>query len=201
MINIGEGHQFGSGFVAINPNSKIPALLDQSTTPGTRVFESGAILLYLAEKFDAFVPKDASARAECYSWLMWQMGSAPYLGGGFGHFYAYAPEKWQYPIDRFAMEVKRQLDVLDQTLWDRTYLCGDEYTIADMANYAWYGALVLHNIYEAAEFLEVSGYKNVVRWASAIEARPAVARGRRVNRAWGPEEERVPERHSSADFK
>ncbi len=201
LINIGEGHQFGSGFVAINPNSKIPALLDQSTTPGTRVFESGAILLYLAEKFDAFVPKDASARAECYSWLMWQMGSAPYLGGGFGHFYAYAPEKWQYPIDRFAMEVKRQLDVLDQTLSDRTYLCGDEYTIADMANYAWYGALVLHNIYEAAEFLEVSGYKNVVRWASAIEARPAVARGRRVNRAWGPEEERVPERHSSADFK
>jgi len=201
LINIGEGHQFGSGFVAINPNSKIPALLDQSTTPGTRVFESGAILLYLAEKFDAFVPKEASARAECYSWLMWQMGSAPYLGGGFGHFYAYAPEKWQYPIDRFAMEVKRQLDVLDQTLSDRTYLCGDEYTIADMANYAWYGALVLHNIYEAAEFLEVSGYKNVVRWASAIEARPAVARGRRVNRAWGPEEERVPERHSSADFK
>jgi GST-like protein len=201
LINIGEGHQFGSGFVAINPNSKIPALLDQSTTPGTRVFESGAILLYLAEKFDAFVPKDASARAECYSWLMWQMGSAPYLGGGFGHFYAYAPEKWQYPIDRFAMEVKRQLDVLNQTLSDRTYLCGDEYTIADMANYAWYGALVLHNIYEAAEFLEVSGYKNVVRWASAIEARPAVARGRRVNRAWGPEEERVPERHSSADFK
>ena len=201
LINIGEGHQFGSGFVAINPNSKIPALLDQSTTPGTRVFESGAILLYLAEKFDAFVPKDASARAECYSWLMWQMGSAPYLGGGFGHFYAYAPEKWQYPIDRFAMEVKRQLDVLDQTLSDRTYLCGDEYTIADMANYAWYGALVLHNIYEAAEFLEVSGYKNVVRWASAIEERPAVARGRRVNRAWGPEEERVPERHSSADFK
>ena len=201
LINIGEGHQFGSGFVAINPNSKIPALLDQSTTPGTRVFESGAILLYLAEKFDAFVPKDASARAECYSWLMWQMGSAPYLGGGFGHFYAYAPEKWQYPIDRFAMEVKRQLDVLDQTLSDRTYLCGDEYTIADMAKYAWYGALVLHNIYEAAEFLEVSGYKNVVRWASAIEARPAVARGRRVNRAWGPEEERVPERHSSADFK
>ncbi len=201
LINIGDGHQFGSGFVAINPNSKIPALLDQSTTPGTRVFESGAILLYLAEKFDAFVPKEASARAECYSWLMWQMGSAPYLGGGFGHFYAYAPEKWQYPIDRFAMEVKRQLDVLDQTLSDRTYLCGDEYTIADMANYAWYGALVLHNIYEAAEFLEVSGYKNVVRWASAIEARPAVARGRRVNRAWGPEEERVPERHSSADFK
>ena len=200
LINIGEGHQFGSGFVEINPNSKIPALLDRSTNPGTRIFESGAILLYLAEKFDAFVPKDPSIRAECYSWLMWQMGSAPYLGGGFGHFYAYAPEKWQYPIDRFAMEVKRQLDVLDKTLAERTYLCGDEYTIADMANYAWYGALVLHNVYEAAEFLEVSSYEHVVRWATAIEARPAVARGRRVNRAWGPEEERVPERHSAADF-
>ena len=201
LINIGEGQQFGSGFVDINPNSKIPALLDRSTTPGTRVFESGAILLYLAEKFDAFVPKDPSVRAECYSWLMWQMGSAPYLGGGFGHFYAYAPEKWQYPIDRFAMEVKRQLDVLDKTLAERTYLCGDDYTIADMANYAWYGALVLHNIYEAAEFLEVLSYEHVVRWATAIEARPAVARGRRVNRAWGPEAERVPERHSAADFK
>ena len=201
LINISEGQQFGSGFVDINPNSKIPALLDRSTTPGTRVFESGAILLYLAEKFDAFVPKDPSVRAECYSWLMWQMGSAPYLGGGFGHFYAYAPEKWQYPIDRFAMEVKRQLDVLDKTLAERTYLCGDDYTIADMANYAWYGALVLHNIYEAAEFLEVSSYEHVVRWATAIEARPAVARGRRVNRAWGPEADRVPERHSAADFK
>ena len=201
LINIGEGQQFGSGFVDINPNSKIPALLDRSTTPGTRVFESGAILLYLAEKFEAFVPKDPSVRAECYSWLMWQMGSAPYLGGGFGHFYAYAPEKWQYPIDRFAMEVKRQLDVLDKTLAERTYLCGDDYTIADMANYAWYGALVLHNIYEAAEFLEVSSYEHVVRWAKAIEARPAVARGRRVNRAWGPEADRVPERHSAADFK
>ncbi len=201
LINIGEGQQFGSGFVDINPNSKIPALLDRSTTPGTRVFESGAILLYLAEKFDAFVPKDPSVRAECYSWLMWQMGSAPYLGGGFGHFYAYAPEKWQYPIDRFAMEVKRQLDVLDKTLAERTYLCGDDYSIADMANYAWYGALVLHNIYEAAEFLEVASYEHVVRWATAIEARPAVARGRRVNRAWGPEADRVPERHSAADFK
>ena len=200
LINIGEGQQFGSGFVDINPNSKIPALLDRSTTPGTRVFESGAILLYLAEKFDAFVPKDPSVRAECYSWLMWQMGSAPYLGGGFGHFYAYAPEKWQYPIDRFAMEVKRQLDVLDKTLAERTYLCGDDYTIADMANYAWDGAVVLHNIYEAAEFLEVSSYQHVVRWATAIEARPAVARGRRVNRAWGPEADRVPERHSAADF-
>ena len=201
LINIGDGDQFGSGFVAINPNSKIPALLDRSTQPGTRVFESGAILLYLAEKFGAFLPSELSARAECYSWLMWQMGSAPYLGGGFGHFYAYAPEKWQYPIDRFAMEVKRQLDVLDRTLAERTYLCGEEYTIADMANYAWYGALVLHNIYEAAEFLDVSSYQHVVRWATAIEARPVVARGRRVNRAWGPEAERVPERHSPADFK
>jgi GST-like protein len=201
LINIGDGDQFGSGFVAINPNSKIPALLDRSTQPGTRVFESGAILLYLAEKFGAFLPSELSARAECYSWLMWQMGSAPYLGGGFGHFYAYAPEKWQYPIDRFAMEVKRQLDVLDRTLAERAYLCGEEYTIADMANYAWYGALVLHNIYEAAEFLDVSSYQHVVRWATAIEARPAVARGRRVNRAWGPEAERVPERHSPADFK
>ena len=201
LINIGDGDQFGSGFVAINPNSKIPALLDRSTQPGTRVFESGAILLYLAEKFGAFLPSELSARAECYSWLMWQMGSAPYLGGGFGHFYAYAPEKWQYPIDRFAMEVKRQLDVIDRTLAERTYLCGEEYTIADMANYAWYGALVLHNIYEAAEFLDVSSYQHVVRWATAIEARPAVARGRRVNRAWGPEAERVPERHSPADFK
>ena len=201
LINIGDGDQFGSGFVAINPNSKIPALLDRSTQPGTRVFESGAILLYLAEKFGAFLPSELSARAECYSWLMWQMGSAPYLGGGFGHFYAYAPEKWQYPIDRFAMEVKRQLDVLDRTLAERTYLCGEEYTIADMANYAWYGALVLHNIYEAAEFLDVSSYQHVVRWATAIEARPAVARGRRVNRVWGPEAERVPERHSPADFK
>ncbi|MAI55495.1 MAG: glutathione-dependent disulfide-bond oxidoreductase [Gammaproteobacteria bacterium] len=201
LINIGDGDQFGSGFVAINPNSKIPALLDRSTQPGTRVFESGAILLYLAEKFGAFLPSELSARAECYSWLMWQMGSAPYLGGGFGHFYAYAPEKWQYPIDRFAMEVKRQLDVLDRTLAERTYLCGEEYTIADMANYAWYGALVLHNIYEAAEFLDVSSYQHVVRWATAIEARPAVARGRRVNRAWGPEAERVPERHSPADFR
>ncbi len=201
IVNIGEGDQFGSGFVAINPNSKIPALLDRSTTPPTRVFESGAILIYLAEKYDAFYPKDPSTRAECLSWLMWQMGSAPYLGGGFGHFYAYAPEKYQYPIDRYAMEVKRQLDVLDKNLSDRKYLCGDDYTIADMAVYAWYGALVLHNIYDAAEFLQVASYENVVRWAKEIEARPAVERGRRVNRSWGPEETRVPERHSSADFK
>jgi GST-like protein len=200
LINIGDGSQFGSDFVAINPNSKIPALLDRSTSPATRVFESGAILVYLAEKFDAFYPQDPAQRAECMSWLMWQMGSAAYLGGGFGHFYAYAPEKLEYPIDRYAMEVKRQLDVLDQNLATRQFLCGDDYTIADIANYAWYGALVLHNIYEAAEFLEVDSYKNVVRWATEIEARPAVQRGRRVNRPWGPEETRVPERHSASDF-
>ena len=200
LINIGEGDQFGSGFVAINPNSKIPALLDRSTTPPTRVFESGAILVYLAERHGAFLPTEVSARAECMSWLFWQMGSAPYLGGGFGHFYAYAPEKIEYCIDRYAMEVKRQLDVLDQNLANRRFLIGDEYTIADMANYAWYGALVLHNIYEAAEFLDVASYKNVVRWAKEIEERPAVQRGRRVNRAWGPEEERVVERHSADDF-
>lgn len=200
LINIGEGNQFGSGFVDINPNSKIPALLDRSTDPGTRVFESGAILIYLAEKFGHFMPTDPSQRAECLSWLMWQMGSAPYLGGGFGHFYAYAPEKWEYPINRYAMEVKRQLDVLERNLADRQYLCGDDYNIADMANYAWYGALVLHNIYDASVFLDVASYKNVVRWATEIEARPAVERGRRVNRPWGPEETQVPERHSAADF-
>jgi len=200
IINIGQGDQFGSGFVDINPNSKIPALLDRGTDPGTRVFESGAILLYLAEKFGAFVPTDLAGRAECYSWLMWQMGSAPYLGGGFGHFYAYAPEKWEYPINRFAMEAKRQLDVIDRNLSTRAYLCGDEYTIADMSVYAWYGACVLHNIYDAAEFLDVATYTNIVRWAKAIEARPAVDRGRRVNRSWGPEETRVVERHSAADF-
>ncbi len=200
LINIGEGNQFSSGFVAINPNSKIPALLDRSTNPPTRVFESGAILVYLAEKFGAFLPTDPSKRAECMSWLFWQMGSAPYLGGGFGHFYAYAPEKWEYPIDRYAMEVKRQLDVLNRCLAERKYLIGDEYTIADMANYAWYGALVLHNIYDAAIFLDVASYTHVIRWAKEIEARPAVQRGRRVNRPWGPEETRVPERHSAKDF-
>ena len=200
LINIGDGSQFGSDFVAINPNSKIPALLDRSTSPPTRVFESGAILVYLAEKFDALYPKDPSQRAECMSWLMWQMGSVPYLGGGFGHFYAYAPEKLEYPIDRYAMEVKRLLDVLDQNLATRQFLCGDDYTIADIANYAWYGALVLHNLYDSAEFLEVHSYTNVIRWATEIEARPAVQRGRRVNRPWGPEETRVPERHSASDF-
>jgi GST-like protein len=200
LINIGDGDQFGSGFVAINPNSKIPALVDKSTSPPTRIFESGAILVYLAEKFDAFLPKDPASRAECMSWLFWQMGSAPYLGGGFGHFYAYAPEKIEYCVNRYAMEVKRQLDVLDQALSSQPYLCGDEYTIADMANYAWYGALVLHNIYDAAEFLDVASYENVVRWATEIETRPGVQRGRRVNRAWGPEETRVIERHSKSDF-
>lgn len=200
LINIGDGDQFGSGFVEVNPNSKIPALLDVSTTPSTRVFESGAILIYLAEKFGAFYPEDLAARAECLSWLMWLMGSAPYLGGGFGHFYAYAPEKFEYPINRYAMEVKRQLDVLEQNLNDRRYLCGEEYNIADIATYPWYGALVLHNIYESAEFLDVASYKNVTRWATEIEERPAVKRGRRVNRSWGPEETRVPERHSASDL-
>jgi GST-like protein len=198
LINITEGEQFSSGFVALNPNSKIPALLDTET--GVRVFESGAILLYLAEKFDAFLPKDLSGRTECYSWLMWQMGSAPYLGGGVGHFYAYAPEKFEYPIDRFSMEVKRQLDVLDRTLANNTYLCGDDYTLADMAVFAWYGALVIHDLYAASEFLSVARYKNVVRWAQQIDARPAVERGKRVNKIWGPESEQVAERHSAADL-
>ena len=200
LIEIGDSQQFGSGFVALNPNSKIPALLDQSTSPGTRVFESGAILLYLAEKFGEFVPQELSARAECYSWLFWQMGSAPYLGGGFGHFYAYAPEKFEYPIDRYAMEVKRQLDLLDQNLSQRRYLCGDDYNIADMATYPWYGNLVLNNSYDAAKFLDAASYKHVARWATEIEQRPAVKRGRRVNKDWGAEELRVPERHDASDL-
>lgn len=200
LINISEGDQFGSGFVAANPNSKIPALMDHSTTPPTRVFESGAIMLYLANRFDAFLPKDGSAYAECISWLMWQMGSTPFLGGGFGHFYAYAPEKYEYPINRYAMEVKRQLDVLDRRLAEARYLAGDEYTVADMAVYPWYGVLVTGEIYNAQEFLDVATYSNVIRWAKEIEARPAVKRGARVNRAWGPEEERVPERHDASDL-
>ena len=200
LIKISDSEQFGSGFVALNPNSKIPVLLDRSTTPESRVFESGAILLYLAEKFDAFLPHEPSAHAECLSWLFWQMGSAPYLGGGFGHFYAYAPEKFEYPIDRYTMEVKRQLDVLDQNLAERRYLCGDEYNIADIATYAWYGNLVLNNAYEAAEFLDAASYKNVVRWATEIEQRPAVSRGRRVNKTWGKEELRVAERHDASDI-
>jgi GSH-dependent disulfide-bond oxidoreductase len=200
LINIGEGDQFGSGFVAINPNSKIPALLDTSTTPPTRVFESGAILVYLAEKCQAFLPTQPAQRAECLSWLFWQMGSVPYLGGGFGHFYAYAPEKYEYPINRYTMEVKRQLHVLDQNLACRQYLCGDEYTVADIANHAWYGALVLGKLYEAQEFLDVGSYDNVIRWAAEIQERPAVRRGLRVNRVWGPEEKQLAERHDASDF-
>jgi GST-like protein len=202
LIDIQTGDQFGSGFVAINPNSKIPALLDVSGADPIRVFESGAILLYLAEKFDRFLPslQQPALRAECLSWLFWQMSSAPYLGGGFGHFYAYAPQKWQYPIDRYAMEVKRQLDVLDQRLADRRFLCDDNYTIADIAIFPWYGVLVLGELYGAAEFLDVASYRHVMRWAQEIVARPAVQRGRRVNRSWGPEELRVPERHSAADI-
>jgi GSH-dependent disulfide-bond oxidoreductase len=200
LINIGEGDQFGSGFVAINPNSKIPALLDTSTTPPTRVFESGAILVYLAEKCQAFLPTQPAQRAECLSWLFWQMGSVPYLGGGFGHFYAYAPEKYEYPINRYTMEVKRQLHVLDQNLASRQYLCGDEYTVADIANHAWYGALVLGKLYEAQEFLDVGSYDNVIRWAAEIQERPAVRRGLRVNRVWGPEEKQLAERHDASDF-
>ena len=200
LINIMEGGQFSSGFVDINPNSKIPVLFDQSTTPGTRIFESGAILVYLAEKFGAFLPTEPSARAECMSWLFWQIGSAPYLGGGFGHFYAYAPEKIEYCIDRFSMEVKRQLDVLDRTLAERQFLCGDDYNISDMANYSWYGVLAIGELYSAQEFLDVATYKNVTRWANEIKSRRAVERGSRVNRVWGPEEERVPERHSASDI-
>lgn len=199
-VDIGEGEQFGSGFVAINPNSKIPALLDRSANPPIRVFESGAILLYLAEKFDAFYPKAPAERAACQSWLMWHMGSAPFLGGGFGHFYAYAPEKYRYPIDRYAMEVKRQLDVLDKHLADNTYLCGDEYTIADIGTHPWYGALVQGYLYDAAEFLDVASYTHVRRWAELIAERPAVQRGRRVNRVWGDEDRQLAERHSAADF-
>lgn len=200
LINIGDGDQFGSGFVDINPNSKIPALCDHSTTPPTRVFESGAILLYLAERFDVFMPSNPAHRAECLSWLFWQMGSAPYLGGGFGHFYAYAPEKWEYPINRFAMETKRQLDVLDRHLADNDYLCGAEYTIADMAIWAWYGQLVLGRLYSAGEFLEVQSYKNVLRWAEQIDTRPAVKRGRMVNRGFGEPETQLHERHDASDF-
>ena len=199
LINITQGDQFGSGFVELNPNSKIPALFDVET--GLRVFESGAILLYLAEKYGAFIPADLAGRTECQSWLMWQMGSAPYLGGGFGHFYAYAPEKYQYPIDRFTMEVKRQLDVLNQRLESNTYLCGDEYTIADIAVFAWYGVLLIDDLYSASKFLSVDDYTHAVRWAKSIDARDAVQRGKRVNKIWGPEELQLKERHSAEDFK
>ncbi|MCX7565582.1 glutathione-dependent disulfide-bond oxidoreductase [Sulfitobacter sp. F26169L] len=200
LINIGEGDQFSSGFVEVNPNSKIPALMDHSTEAPQRVFESGAILLYLAEKFGAFIPKDPAQRTEMMSWLFWQMGSAPYLGGGFGHFYAYAPEKYEYPINRFSMEAKRQLDVLDRHLADHEWFAG-EYSIADIAIWAWYGQLVLGRLYDAAKFLDVASYKNVMRWAEKIDARPAVTRGRMVNRAFGDDlSMQLHERHDASDF-
>ena len=200
LIRINEGMQFSSGFVDANPNSKIPALVDRSGPEPVRVFESGAILVYLAEKFGAFLPKDGVARTETMNWLFWQMGSAPFMGGGFGHFYAYAPEKLQYPIDRYAMETKRQLDVLDRHLADNRYMAGDDYTIADMAIWPWYGGMVLGQLYDAATFLAVHEYKHVKRWADAIAARPAVVRGRKVNRSFGPAEDQVLERHSAADL-
>jgi GST-like protein len=200
LIKINEGDQFGSGFVAINPNSKIPALLDRSGPTPIRVFESGAILVHLAEKFGAFLPAEPAARAECLSWLFWQMGAAPYLGGGFGHFYAYAPTKMEYPIDRFAMEVKRQLDVLDRRLAESDYLAGADYTIADIAVWPWYGGLVKGVLYGAAEFLSVQDYKNVNRWADQIAGRPAVKRGRMVNRVFGEPSTQLHERHDAADF-
>ncbi len=200
LINIGEGDQFSSGFVEANPNSKIPALWDRSGDTPIRVFESASILFHLAEKFEAFLPKDGTARTEVMNWVFWQMGSAPYLGGGFGHFYAYAPEKWKYPIDRFAMEAKRQLDVLDRQLAENTYIAGEEYSIADMAIWPWYGQLVLGRLYDAAEFLDVESYKNVMRWAKTIDERPAVQRGRMVNRAFGEPHTQLHERHDASDF-
>ncbi|WP_422023157.1 glutathione-dependent disulfide-bond oxidoreductase [Pyruvatibacter mobilis] len=200
LVNIGEGDQFSSGFVSANPNSKIPAMMDHSTTPPTRVFESGSILLYLAEKFGEFLPTDPAARTETLNWLFWQMGSAPYLGGGFGHFYAYAPIKIEYAIDRFAMEVKRQLDVLDRNLAEREYMAGDEYTIADIAIWPWYGAVVANAAYDAAEFLETHTYKNVKRWMDLVGARPAVQRGRMVNRVFGDPAMQLHERHDASDF-
>jgi GST-like protein len=200
LIRIGDGDQFSSGFVEINPNSKIPALLDRSGPEPVRIFESGAILMHLAEKFGEFLPASGPARAETLSWLFWQMGSAPYLGGGFGHFYAYAPEKWQYPIDRYTMEVKRQLDVLDRRLAESRFLAGDAYSIADIATWPWYGQLVEGRLYGAAEFLDVKSYENVVRWSAEIDARPAVQRGRMVNRTFGDPEMQLHERHDASDF-
>jgi len=200
LIDIGKGEQFGSGFVAINPNSKIPALLDRSGAEPVRVFESGSILLHLAEKFGAFLAPAGPARTETLNWLFWQMGSAPYLGGGFGHFYAYAPEKWQYPIDRFTMETKRQLDVLNRQLAAHPFVAGPDYTIADMAIWPWYGQLVLGRLYDAAEFLDAASYTHVMRWAEAIDARPAVQRGRMVNRSFGEPHLQLHERHDAADF-
>ncbi|MDT7525428.1 MAG: glutathione-dependent disulfide-bond oxidoreductase [Pseudidiomarina maritima] len=200
LIQILEGEQFSSGFVEVNPNSKIPALLDTSTTPPTRVFESGSILLYLAEKFDAFLPKQPAARTETLNWLFWQMASAPILGGGFGHFYAYAPEKFEYPINRYTMEVKRQLDVLDKQLALHPYVAGAEYSIADMAIWPWYGALVTNQVYDAAEFIEAHTYQHVLRWAEHIAQRPAVQRGRIVNKTWGELHKQLHERHDASDF-
>ena len=200
LVSIFDGDQFGSGFVDINPNSKIPALVDNSGDKPVRIFESGAIMLHLAEKFNAFLPSDPTDKPECLSWLFWQMGSAPYLGGGFGHFYAYAPEKFEYPINRFTMEIKRQLDVLDKQLANNRYVSGDEYTIADMAIWPWYGSLVLGRLYDAAEFIEAHTYENVVRWAKEIDERPAAQRGRMVNRTWGELNEQLHERHDASDF-
>ena len=200
LINITEGDQFGSGFVDINPNSKIPALVDQSLETPVRIFESGAILMYLAEKFDALLPKTQPLRSECLSWLFWQMGSAPYLGGGFGHFYAYAPIKIEYCIDRFTMEVKRQLDVLNRHLADNQYMCGDDYSIADIAIWPWYGAVHSGAVYDAAEFLDTKSYTHVGRWAEMISKRPAVQGGRIVNRSWGPLDRQLRERHDKSDF-
>ena len=200
LIRINEGQQFGSGFVEVNPNSKIPALLDCSGPEPVRVFESGAILMYLAEKFGAFLPTEGTRRAECLAWLFWQMGSAPYLGGGFGHFYAYAPIKIEYAIDRFAMEVKRQMDVLDRRLAESRYVAGDDYTIADIAIWPWYGGMARGTMYEAAEFLQVHEYTNVLRWANEIAQRPAVRRGRIVNRVVGPLDQQLHERHDASDF-
>lgn len=199
-IQITKGEQFSSGFVEINPNSKIPALIDQSQTPAIRVFESGSILLYLADKFDVLLAKDWHERTETMNWLFWQMASAPILGGGFGHFYAYAPEKYEYPINRYTMEVKRQLDVLDRQLAKYPYVSGNEYSIADIAVWPWYGNVVLGEAYDAAEFLDAESYTHVMRWAKEIAQRPAVQRGRKVNRTWGEPHEQVPERHSAADF-
>ena len=195
-----SGDQFGSGFVGVNPNSKIPAMMDYSGNEPLRLFESGSILVHLAEKFGAFLPAKGAGRTEVMNWLMWQMGSAPFVGGGFGHFYAYAPEKYEYPINRYAMETKRQLDVLDRRLAEVPFVAGDDYSIADMAIWPWYGGLVLGRAYNAAEFLDVKSYKNVVKWAEKIDARPAVKRGRIVNKSWGTEEEQVQNRHSAADF-
>jgi GST-like protein len=200
LINIMEGEQFSSGFVEVNPNSKIPALVDNSNEDKLPIFESGAIMLYLAEKFDTFLPKEPQLKAQCLSWLFWQVGSGPYLGGGFGHFYAYAPEKFEYPIERFTMEIKRQLDVLDRHLSNNKYMCGDQYTIADMAIWPWYGALVQNKVYEAAEFLQTSSYKNLVRWTEEISQREAVKRGVMVNRSWGELNEQLHERHDASDF-